>query len=85
MKLFEVFLIEGQGAADLLSADMLERTGAQVMTVEQAAFVGLEGIPEDPQGRQRLLIACKPEDVRIIHTRLESHQAVGGFRLHDIA
>jgi hypothetical protein len=82
MKLFEVFLIEGRDASVLLSPALLEETGAQVMTLEQAEFVGLEGIPADPTGRPRMLIACRPEDERLIHAKLEAHEAVASFRVH---
>lgn len=84
MNLFEVFLVEGRDASELLSADVLETTGAQIFTPEEAAFVGLEGIPADPEGRPRAFVACKPSDQQFIASRLESHAAVGGFKLHEL-
>ena len=82
MKLFEVFLGEGVNADSVLSAEVLEETGAQVMTPEQAELVGLEGVPADPEGRRRILIACRPQDERLITSRLERHEGVNGFKLH---
>ncbi|MBW2458072.1 MAG: hypothetical protein JRI68_26445 [Deltaproteobacteria bacterium] len=84
MKLFEVFIIEGQDASNILSPEVLAETGAQIMTPAEAAFVGLEGIPDDPEGRPRVLVACQPADERLITSRLEAHAAVGGFKLHVI-
>ncbi len=84
MDLFEVFLTK-QGAAErLLSEDIKESTGAQVMTPEMAQLAGLEGVPDDPEGRPRVLIACRPADVRLIHTRLERNEEVAGFKLHQL-
>ena len=84
MELFEVFLAK-QGAEDrLLSADIKESTGAQVMTPQMAELVGLQGVPDDPQGRHRVLIACRPSDVRLIHTRLERNEEVTSFKLHKL-
>ena len=82
MKLFEVFVVEGRDTSNLLSAEVIEATGAAVMTPEEAAFVGLEGIPEDPEGRKRLLIAFNPTGERLIASRLEAHDAVASFKLH---
>jgi len=82
MKLFEVFVIEGRDTSNILSPDILAETGAQIMTPAEAAFVGLEGIPEDPEGRPRILVACQPADERLIATRLEAHDAVASFKLH---
>ena len=84
MNLFEVFLVPGGDASQLLSAEILEETGAQIMTPEEAELVGLQGLPEDPQGRLRKSIACSPSDERLVASRLEAHAAVGSFRLHTL-
>ena len=82
MHLFEVFLTPGSSGENLLTPNVHEETGAQVMTVEQAAFVGLEGIPDDPQGRARRLIACQASDQRLIASRLDAHAEVAAYKLH---
>ena len=82
MKLFEGFLVEGRDTSNILSPDVIAETGAQVMTPSEAKFVGLEGIPDDPEGRPRLLVACQPADERLIASRLEAHDGVGSFKLH---
>ncbi len=84
MKLFEVFLAPGSDATGILSKKTLAETGAQIFTPEQAALVGLEGIPPDPEGRDRVFIACGPADERFINSRLEAHAAVAVFKLHDL-
>jgi hypothetical protein len=84
MKLFEVFLAPGGASKPILSDELCASTGAQVMTVAEATFVGLEGIPDDPEGRDRRLIACKPSDERLIASRLEASDAVASFRVFDL-
>ncbi|MBI4703560.1 MAG: hypothetical protein HY744_20810 [Deltaproteobacteria bacterium] len=84
MDLFEVFLKPGVTNKPVLSDEVMRETGAQIMTPAQAEFVGLEGIPPDPQGRERRLVACRRADRRLIQTRLESNEAVSGFRLHEL-
>jgi hypothetical protein len=85
MKLFEIFLAPGKEEAELLSAETLSETGAQIFTPKEAAFIGLDGVPDDPEGRPRKLIACKPGDERLIVTRLEANDAVASFKLHELA
>ena len=84
MILFEVFLTPDYLGDPLLSEETIAETGAQVMTPEEAAFVGLEGIPDDPQKRKRLLIACKPGDMRLVQSRLEAHAQVASFRHFEV-
>ena len=84
MKLFEVFLTPGRDAAGILSKDTLDDTGAQVFSPAEARLVGLQDIPEDPEGRARVFIACGPADEGYIQSRLEAHDAVAAFKLHDI-
>ncbi len=84
MKLFEVFVREGSGRDQVISPEVIEQTGAQVFSQAEADFVGLEGIPDDPEGRERLFIACSPTDARFITTRLEGNEAVAGFKLHEM-
>ncbi|MEZ4440585.1 MAG: hypothetical protein R3B72_15915 [Polyangiaceae bacterium] len=84
MLLFEVFLTPGADKSQLLTEDALEATGAQVFTPAEAEFVGLTGVPEDPEGRPRALIACSPSDERFIHSRLEASHVVAAFRMHEV-
>jgi len=84
MTLFEVILVEGKADAALLSEDTLASTGAQVFTPQEAAFVGLDGIPDDPEGRDRKLIACGAAETQFVASRLESNEAVASFRLIEV-
>ncbi len=84
MKLFEVFIGPSGLQNPLLSEELSSSCGAQIMTPQEAAFVGLEGVPDDPEGRDRRLIACKPADEGLIATRLEAHADVSAFRLLEI-
>lgn len=84
MKLYEVFLVPDVDPGELLSQETLDATGAQIFTPAEARFIGLEGIPDDPEGRARVLIACRPSDEQYIASRLEGHPAVATFKLHDL-
>jgi hypothetical protein len=84
MHLFEVFLTNEWDRDNLLSAEILESSGAQIFNAKEAELVGFEGIPEDPSGRPRVFIACAPADERLIASRLESNGAVDAFRLHRL-
>jgi hypothetical protein len=84
MKLFEVLLKEGRDRSELLSADVLEQTGAQVFTQAEAEFVGLQGLPEDPADHPRLFIAYAPADEGFLQSRLEASDAVLSFKLREL-
>ena len=84
MILYEVFLVEGSEGSTVLSAEALEESGAQIFTPQEAAIVGLQGIPDDPEDRPRVLIACSPGNSQFIATRLEASAAVGTFKLHEM-
>jgi hypothetical protein len=84
MILYEVFLVDGSEGTVILSDEVKQETGAQVFTPEEAALVGLEGIPEDPENRPRVLIACSPSNKQFIASRLEASAAVGTFKLHEL-
>ena len=84
MKLFEVFLSPGTTKDGLLSADVLQETGAQVFTAAEAAFVGFEGLPQDDSGDARVFVACGPSDAGFIHSRLEGSAGVARFKMHDV-
>ncbi len=78
MKLFEVILAPGANASSLLSKEAIEETGAQIFTEEEAKLVGLEGIPDNPEGDPRVFIACSHSDEQFVATRLEA--AAGAAR-----
>ena len=84
MVVFEVFLAPGADADTLLTDDTRKETGAVVMTIAEAEAVGFGGIPADPAGRERRLIAVRKADETWIHRALEAHQHVGAFRKFDV-
>ncbi|MBM4373713.1 MAG: hypothetical protein FJ095_01420 [Deltaproteobacteria bacterium] len=84
MHLFEVFLSNAWDRDTLLSAEVLETTGAQIFDAKEAELVGFEGIPDDPSGRPRVFIACSPTDERLVASRLEAHSGVEAFKLHRV-
>ena len=84
MTLFEVFLAPGEENATLLSDEIRASSGAQVFTPAEAAIVGLEGVPDDPEGRPRKLIAVGGADQGLIASRLESNGAVASFRVVEM-
>ncbi|WP_437927039.1 hypothetical protein WMF37_49755 [Sorangium sp. So ce291] len=84
MTVFEVYLAEGRGSAELLSAEVLKETGAQVMTLKEAELVGFQGLPAlDGAGDVRL-IAVAARDAAWIHRCLEGSGAVVSFRAHQV-
>ena len=56
----------------------------QIMTPEQAVAIGLKGLPEDPEGRSRLLVVVGKTDERRILNVLEASPEVTNFRVHDV-
>ncbi|WP_437675538.1 hypothetical protein [Sorangium sp. So ce131] len=84
MTVFEVYLASGAGSSDLLSAEVLRETGAQVMTLKEAELVGFQGLePLDGSGDVRL-IAVRAADAPWIHRCLEGSGAVVSFRAHQV-
>jgi hypothetical protein len=83
--LFEVFLKSGTSGEGLLTDETLADTQAQIMTPEDAKAVGIEGIPDDPEGRLRLLIVVSKSDERRIYNQLELSGDVTAFRVHEVA
>lgn len=84
MTVFEVHLAQGTGSADLLSAEVLSETGAQVMTLQEAELVGFQGLTAlDGSGDVRL-IAVRARDAAWIHRCLETSGAVVSFRAHQV-
>jgi hypothetical protein len=85
MQLFEVFLAPGKTKDQVLSAETIAETGAQVFTPEEAAFVGLEGLPDDDSGNARVFVACSPGEAKFVRSRLEASADVATFRAHELA
>jgi hypothetical protein len=83
MKVFEVFLVPGHHAGELISAEVQRETNAQVMTPEEARKVGFAGLP-DPGGAEVRLIAVAKRDAPWIHRVLETSEMVATFRAHDV-
>jgi hypothetical protein len=81
--MFEVYLVPGANAADLLTQETIEDTKAQVMTRAEAEKTGFSGIPDDPEGRERRFIVIRRRDQNRIQNVLDAHPEVTGFRIHD--
>ncbi len=81
MIVFEVHLTPGTGDKELLSAEVLEETKAQIMTAAEAKLVGFDGFPEDDNLR---LVAVTERDERWIEKALERAHHVTGYRAHRI-
>ncbi len=84
MVVFEVFLTAGADADNLLTPETRTETGAVLMTLAEAEAVGFAGMPADPEGRDRRLIAVRKADAKWIHRALEASEIVGSFRMFDV-
>lgn len=79
-----VTIAPGRDAENLLSAETLQETSAQVMTPAEAAAVGITGITI-PEGREVRLIAVAQRDARWIQRALESNAAVTSYKVTEVA
>jgi hypothetical protein len=84
MVVFEVHVSPGSDPASILSAEAMRETQAQVMTVEEAKQVGFGGLPEAPSDRVVRLIAVAKRDAPWIQRVMETNEAVGAFRVHEV-
>jgi hypothetical protein len=84
LAVFEVYLAPGADATNLLSAETIRSTSAQVMTLDEARKVGFAGMPDPPPGKEVRLIAVAKRDASWIHRALETSEVVGGFRVHEV-
>lgn len=82
--LFEVVVARGEDPDSLLSAEVMQETQAQVMTLEEASAIGFSGARPDPQGLEKRLIAVAPRDARFVRTRLEGSAAVASYQAHEV-
>lgn len=78
---FEVHLAPARSGDDFLSAELLDETGAQVMTPAAARAVGFDGVPDDPNVR---LVAVAARDKGFVQGALERAHDVVGFRAHEV-
>ena len=81
MIVFEVHMNPGSDGKDLLSAEVLAETKAQIMTPAEAKAIGFDGFPEDPN---LSLIAVTERDERWIEKALERAHDVRGYRAHRV-
>jgi len=84
LKVYEVYISEGASSEDILSEEVIKETMAQIMTDDEAAAVGFQGVAPDPDGRDRRWVAVAPRDARFIQSRLDSDPEVLGYRTHDV-
>lgn len=82
LKVFEVHLVPGGDVEQIISAQTLEETQAQIMTVEDARAVGFP-LPPGVDGTNLRLIAVTARDVPWISRALEQSESVKGFKIHD--
>jgi hypothetical protein len=85
LAVFEVYLAPGADASEVLSKETIRATQAQIMTPEEAKKVGFGGLPDPPPGKTMVLIAVARRDASWVHRALETSEAVGGFKVHDVA
>jgi len=50
--------------------------------MEEAEKVGFHGLPDDPAGRERMLVVVSKIDERRIQNVLEASPQAGAFRVH---
>lgn len=84
LKVFEVHLVPGGDATQILPAKTLEETQAQVMTVAEAKAVGFGGIPDAVDAESLRLVAVAARDAAWVARALEQSDAVKGFNVHDV-
>ena len=75
MIVFTVQLVPGKDHEDMLSAEILAETKAQVMTTEQAAALGFQGFPDDPS--LRLVVVSGPDEGWIAKALERAPEVVG--------
>jgi hypothetical protein len=84
MVVFEVHVAPGSDPSQILSADVVRETQAQVMTVDDAKKVGFAGLPDAPSDHEVRLIAVAKRDEKWIQRALETNESVGQFRKFDV-
>lgn len=84
MTLFEVYLSEGTDPTQLLSAEVLSETNAQIMSAQQAEQVGFGGLPPPALSAPRVFVAVVARDAAFVQRRLEAHVGVVSFKVHHL-
>lgn len=84
LTVFEVHLAPGADPDELLSAELLRETQAQVMTLDEAKAVGFSGLPPAPAGQEVRLVAVSRRDARWMQQSLERNAGVASFRAHEV-
>lgn len=84
LSVFEVYFVRGEDLSGLLSREILEETGAQVMTAQEAEGAGLRGLAAVTGDREVRYIAVNARDARWIERVLEGSALVTGYRVHDL-
>ena len=84
LKVFEVHLVPGGDVEQVIPAQTLKETQAQIMTVEEATAVGFGGLPVGVDATNLRLVAVAARDAPWIARALEQSDAVKGFNIHDI-
>lgn len=80
---FEVHVAPGSDPSQILSAETARETQAQVMTPEEARKVGFSGLPDTGNAVVRY-VAVAARDKAWILRALETNEAVGGFKVHEV-
>lgn len=78
--MFEVLLVPGAQADNLLSEETIADTSARLMTRAQVESTGFVGLAED-DGAPRHYIIVRHRDQNRVQYGLESHPEVRGFRV----
>lgn len=81
LNVFVVHLDANRTDDAFLSDELLSETHAQIMTVDQAAALGFQGLPDDPHLR---LVVVAPRDKGFVAGALERSAAVTGFGVHEV-
>jgi hypothetical protein len=84
LAVFEVYLVKGRSADELLSPDVVRETNAQIMTLDEAQKVGFRGFEPVAGAGEVRLIAVARRDAPWIHRTLETNESVASFRVHDV-
>ncbi len=81
---FEVYTMATATPQDVISEEVQKETMAQIMSPAEAEAVGFGSLPEPPENRKLLLVACADKDAKYVQNRLERSEAVTGFRAHEV-
>ena len=84
LKVFEVHLVPGGAVEQIIPAQTLKETQAQIMTVAETKAVGFGGIPDSVDAASLRLVAVAARDAPWIARALEQSDAVKAFNVHDV-